>query len=117
MIKLSVSKVARMLGLKRKDVQKQINAGTLQTHEGYVATDSVRLAYPQFKLCSEQDNHIKKINNIKIHAQKKISDYQKVCSKNEEKLIKCIDELYKQNQQYIIKIHKLEQIIIQIKNK
>jgi hypothetical protein len=46
MVKLSVSKAARMLGISRFDIQDQINSGKLQTHEGYVTIDSLRLAYP-----------------------------------------------------------------------
>lgn len=93
MVKLSVSKVARVLGITRGEVQQQINNGRLHTHEGYVTTDSVRLAYPEFNFCSEQDNHIKKINEIKERANRKLHEHQHLASENEKKLLKTIDEL------------------------
>lgn len=93
MVKLSVSKVARMLGLRRGDVQEQINSGVLQTHEGYVTTDSVRLAYPEFNFCSEEDNQIKKIAEIKDRAAKKLHEQQTMCTQNERNLLKHIEEL------------------------
>lgn len=68
MIKLSVSKAAKMLGISRVDIQKQINTGKLQTHEGYVTIDSLRLAYPSANLCSEQDKHLEKMQQIKNDA-------------------------------------------------
>ena len=64
MVKLSVSKAARMLGISRFDIQGQINSGKLQTHEGYVTTDSLRLAYPNTNLHSEQDKRIQKMQQI-----------------------------------------------------
>ncbi|MDC9715615.1 MAG: hypothetical protein PSN36_07365, partial [Gammaproteobacteria bacterium] len=72
MVKLSVSKAARMLGISRFDIQNQINNGKLQTHEGYVTTDSLRLAYPSVNLSSEQDHHIQKMQQIKDNAIHKI---------------------------------------------
>lgn len=68
MIKLSVSKAARMLGISRFDIQNQINNGKLQTHEGYVTIDSLRLAYPNTSLDSEQDRRIQKMQQIKNAA-------------------------------------------------
>ena len=44
MVKLSVSQAARQLGISRGDIQNQINLGKLQTHEGYVTTESILLA-------------------------------------------------------------------------
>ena len=72
MVKLSVSKAARMLGISRFDIQNQINNGKLQTHEGYVTIDSLRLAYPSVNMSSEQDQHIQKIQQIKNDAIHKI---------------------------------------------
>lgn len=109
MVKLSVSKVARMLGVTRGEIQAQINNGTLQTHEGYVTTDSVRLAYPEFNLCSEQDNHIKKILEIKDYAAKKMHEQQSMCSENEKKLLKCIEDLKQEIKHLQAKIALLEQ--------
>jgi len=68
MVKLSVSQAARQLGISRGDIQNQINLGKLQTHEGYVTTDSIRLAYPSHGLSSEQDRHIQKMQQIKDDA-------------------------------------------------
>ena len=65
MVKLSVSKAARMLNISRADIQSQINSGKLQTHEGHVTTDSLRLAYPNLNLYSEQDRHIQKMQQIR----------------------------------------------------
>ena len=96
MVKLSVSKVARILGLKRAQVQEQINNGRLHTHEGYVTTDSVRLAYPEFNISCEQDNHIEKINQIKEYSDKKMLAHKIRCTKNEQKLMDIIAMLKKE---------------------
>lgn len=99
MVKLSVSKVARMLGVKRGDIQDQINSGKLHTHEGYVTTDSVRLAYPEFSISCEQDNHIKKVKEIREHAKRKIADNRAHCTENEKKLLDVIDKLKQEIQE------------------
>ncbi len=108
MVKLSVSKVARMLGIKRSEVQKQINLGKLQTHEGYVTTDSVRLAYPEFDFCSEQDNNIERVNKIKERAYHKTREYQRIHEENEQKLLDIIANLKDHIKELEAHIKKLE---------
>ncbi|CAC9610470.1 hypothetical protein [uncultured Gammaproteobacteria bacterium] len=107
MVKLSVSKAARMLGISRFDIQNQINSGKLQTHEGYVTTDSLRLAYPNVGLNSEQDQHIQKMQQIKNDAIKKIEVDKGLHSENEKSYMGIINglktKLYKaqiKNQHY-----------------
>lgn len=107
MIKLSVSKAARMLGISRFDIQNQINSGKLQTHEGYVTTDSLRLAYPNASLNSEQDQHIQKMQQIKDDALAKTEVDTIMHNKNEQTYITVIttlkNKLYKEeikNQHY-----------------
>ncbi len=65
MVKLSVSTAAKILSISRFEIQDQINTGKLQTHEGYVTTDSLRLAYPNINFHSEQDKLIEKMQQIK----------------------------------------------------
>ncbi len=84
MVKLSVSKAARMLGVSRFDIQNQINNGKLQTHEGYVTTDSLRLAYPNANLNSEQDRRIQKMQQIKNNAIHKIETDNAIRNANEK---------------------------------
>ena len=93
MVKLSVSKAARMLGISRFDIQNQINSGKLQTHEGYVTTDSLRLAYPGTNLHSEQDQRIKKLQQIKDDAVFKSCAADAVHAENEKAYIKAIASL------------------------
>lgn len=93
MIKLSVSKAARMLGISRFDIQDQINSGKLHTHEGYVTTDSLRLAYPNISFHSEQDEHIKKMQKIKNDAMFKTNTNNAVNSENEIALTTIIASL------------------------
>lgn len=68
MVKLSVSKAAKILGISRVDIQVQINNGKLHTHEGYVTTESLKLAYPSLNFDSEEDKHIQKMQEIKDNA-------------------------------------------------
>jgi len=100
MIKLSVSRAAKMLGISRFDIQDQINSGKLQTHEGYVTTDSLRLAYPNISFHSEQDKHIKKMQKIKNDAMFKSNLTSAVQSENEIALTTVIatlkSKLYKE---------------------
>jgi len=93
MVKLSVSKAARMLGISRFDIQNQINNGTLQTHEGYVTTDSLRLAYPNTSLNSEQDQHIQKMQQIKNTATYKIEVDNAIHSTNDKVYTSIITKL------------------------
>jgi len=93
MVKLSVSRAARMLGISRFDIQDQINSGKLQTHEGYVTTDSLRLAYPNMSLHSEQDEHIKKMQKIKNDAMFKTNVNDSIHSENEVALTTVIATL------------------------
>lgn len=107
MVKLSVSKAARMLGISRFDIQMQINSGKLQTHEGYVTTDSLRLAYPNISLNSEQDKRIQKMQQIKDNAIYKAGSVDTIHAENEKVYISVIatlkSSLYKEevkNQHY-----------------
>ncbi|SMN13535.1 hypothetical protein BHECKSOX2_598 [Bathymodiolus heckerae thiotrophic gill symbiont] len=107
MIKLSVSKAARMLGISRFDIQNQINNGKLQTHEGYVTTDSLRLAYPNTNLDSEQDQRIQKMQQIKNAAVMKMEVDTATHDKNKQAYMGVItnlkSKLYKEeikNQHY-----------------
>ena len=93
MIKLSVSKAARILGISRVDIQAQINSGKLQTHEGYVTTDSLRLAYPNTSLHSEQDDRLKKMQQIKDDAMFKSSFSAFTQSENEKSLMEIVASL------------------------
>jgi hypothetical protein len=93
MIKLSVSKAARMLGISRIDIQAQINSGKLQTHEGYVTVDSLRLAYPNASLNSEQDDRLKKMQQIKDDAMFKSNSVAFSQSENEKSLMGIVASL------------------------
>jgi len=107
MIKLSVSQAARRLGVSRAHIQDQINLGKLQTHEGYVTTDSIRLAYPAYNLHSEQELHLQKMQQIKSDAMYKAGAADAIKQENEQALIATItalkSKLYKEevkNQHY-----------------
>jgi len=93
MIKLSVSQAARRLGISRVNIQEQINSGKLQTHEGYVTIDSIRLAYPAHNLHSERDIHIQKIQQIKADAMYKAGAADAVKQENEQALMSAIASL------------------------
>ncbi|WP_428087684.1 hypothetical protein [Candidatus Thioglobus sp.] len=93
MIKLSVSQAARRLGVSRGHIQDQINSGKLQTHEGYVTTDSIRRAYPAHSLHSEQEAHLQKIQQIKVNAVYKASAADMIKQKNEQALMTSITTL------------------------
>ncbi len=93
MIKLSVSQAARRLGVSRVNIQDQINSGKLQTHEGYVTIDSIRLAYPAHSLHSERDAHLQKIQQIKADAMYKAGAADAVKQKNEQVLMKAVSSL------------------------
>ena len=93
MVKLSVSQAARRLGVKRQEIQEQINSGKLQTHEGYVTTDSLRLAYPQNTLQSEQDRRLIKLQQIKDDAIYKSGASDSIHDENEQALMATIAAL------------------------
>lgn len=93
MIKLSVSQAARRLGLSRANIQDQINSGKLQTHEGYVTTDSIRLAYPSKSLQSEQDTHLQKLQKIKADAIYKAGAADTIKQENEQMLMTVVASL------------------------
>ncbi|CAC9588709.1 hypothetical protein [uncultured Gammaproteobacteria bacterium] len=93
MIKLSVSQAARRLGVSRVNIQNQINSGRLQTHEGYVTMDSIRLAYPLQSLHSERDAHLQKMQKIKANAMYKAHAVDVVKQENEQALMTIIATL------------------------
>ena len=103
MIKLSVSQAARRLGVSRRHIQEQINLGKLQTHEGYVTTDSIRLAYPSVELHSEQDQHINKLKQIQADALYKANATDLIAKENEKVLMEAIAKLKTQLQQEQLK--------------
>jgi len=93
MVKLSVSKAARLLGISRFDIQAQINSGKLQTHEGYVTTDSLRLAYPNISFYSERDQHLERMQKIKDNAMYKAGSVDTAHAENEKAYISAISTL------------------------
>lgn len=93
MIKLSVSQAARRLGVSRSSIQDQINSGKLQTHEGYVTSDSIRLAYPAYCVNSEQEVHLRKMQKIKADAMYKAGAADIIKQKNEQALMTIIASL------------------------
>ncbi len=107
MVKLSVSKAAKMLGISRFDIQAQINSGKLQTHEGYVTVDSLRLAYPSLNFDSEQDKRLKKMQQIKDDAIFKVGSVDAAQSENEKALKSVISTLKTKLYKEEIKIEEL----------
>ncbi len=93
MIKLSVSQAARRLGVSRNHIQDQISSGKLQTHEGYVTMDSIRLAYPSQSLHSERDAHLLKLQKIKANALHKACAADTIKQENEQALMAVIASL------------------------
>ncbi len=114
MIKLSVSKAAKMLGISRFDIQDQINSGKLQTHEGYVTTDSLRLAYPNASLDSEQDRHIQKMQQIKDDALFKASAIDVAQTQSEKAFMGVIHGLKTQLYQEQLKNQHYEMVFLEL---
>lgn len=114
MVKLSVSKAAKMLGISRFDIQEQINNGKLQTHEGYVTTDSLRLAYPSAKLYSEQDQYRQKMQQIKDDAVFKAGSVDVAQAENEKALISVVTGLKTKLYQEKIKNQHYEMVFAEL---
>ncbi|HAY41451.1 MAG TPA: hypothetical protein DCX64_04165 [Gammaproteobacteria bacterium] len=93
MVKLSVSKAAKILGISRFEIQDQINCGKLHTHEGYVTPDSIRLAYPEISFQIEQDAQIKKMQKIKDKSDYRNGVNKTVHTENESALISVVASL------------------------
>jgi len=117
MVKLSVSKAARMLGISRFDIQAQINSGKLQTHEGYVTTDSLRLAYPNISLHSEQDKRLEKMQQIKNDAVYKSGSVDTAHAENEKTYISAITALKSRLYKEEIKNQHLEVVFEELSGK
>ena len=119
MIKLSVSQAARKLGVSRGQIQDQINSGKLQTHEGYVTTDSIRLAYPNASFHSEQDQHIQKMQRIQADAIYKSGAADAMIRENEKVLMGAISKLKAQlgqerlkNEHYALTFSELNEQLV-----
>jgi len=110
MIKISVSQAAKRLHLSRKEVQKQISTGTLQTHEGYVTLDSIRLAYPTKSIVLDTTDIIEKTKKIKENSSFTKAKKQFKESETESKLKSIIVDLK-------IKIKRLEKELSTLRNK
>jgi hypothetical protein len=93
MVKLSVSKAAKLLGITRFEIQHQINNGKLHSHEGYVTSDSIRLAYPKSSLHTEQEKQIIKMQKIKNNSNYRNGINNTIHSDNENALISVVATL------------------------
>ncbi|MBE8189543.1 MAG: hypothetical protein HAW58_01425 [Candidatus Thioglobus sp.] len=109
MVKLSVSKAAKILGITRFEIQAQINNGKLHTHEGYVTTDSLRLAYPNIHFHSEEDRHIQKMQQIKDNAVFKSGATDTAQTASEKAFTGVIAGLKAKNQHYQMVFSQLNQ--------
>jgi hypothetical protein len=114
MVKISISQAARRLGVSRANIQEQVNSGKLQTHEGYVTTDSIRLAYPAHSFHSECEVHLQKIQQIKTDAIRRATIADAIRQENEQELMDIINsvklELHKEqlkNEQHKIRFLEL----------
>ncbi len=114
MVKLSVSQAARKLGVSRGDIQDQINSGKLQTHEGYVTTDSIRLAYPSASLHSEQDKHIRRMQQIQADAIYKSGSVDSVVKENEKAFKSVIASLKTKLYQEKLRIEHYEMVFAEL---
>ncbi len=67
---LSISKAARLIGVKRKVLQKKIQDGELVTFEGMIDIDNLLQVYPQTKLYD--DSMLEKVEHIMATAMRKV---------------------------------------------
>jgi|JYMV01.1.fsa_nt_gi CDP-4-dehydro-6-deoxyglucose reductase len=86
MIYISVSKAAKMLGITRKNIQKDIFEGILETHEGLVTLDSIRRAYPTKALDLDYQRNLDNAEEIKNNAALNIGKKQIIEKENERYL-------------------------------
>lgn len=96
MIKISISKAAKMLDIPRKNIQKDIFDGILDTHEGLVTLDSINRAYPNKILDLDSQRKIDKAEEIKKNAVSKIYNTKIIEKENEKHLKDKIRDLNKQ---------------------
>jgi hypothetical protein len=114
MVKISISQAARRLGVSRANIQEQVNSGKLQTHEGYVTTDSIRLAYPAHNFNSECEVHIKKIQQIKTDATRKAAIVDTIRQENEQALMDIINSVKLQLHQEQLKNEQHKMIFLEL---
>ncbi len=122
MIKISVSQAARMLCVSRTNLQKKISGNKINTHEGYLTMQDIKLAYPDFTHNVEQDLLIKKSQAIKENATKRKAIKNAISEQNQilidKKLTKLQQQLieeFEKNQKYqkvltelVVKLNYLE---------
>ncbi len=114
MVKISISQAARRLGVSRANIQEQVNSGKLQTHEGYVTTDSIRLAYPKNSFHSECEIHIQKIQQIKTDAIRRAAIADTIRQENEQELMDIINSVNLQLQQERLKNEQHKMIFLEL---
>ncbi len=98
MVRLSVFKAAKLVGVSRAELQDKINNNQLRTHEGYLTMADLRKTYPDTNFESEQDKLISRANIIKRHAIYKSAGKKKISRHNQDLINKVLNDLKQQNQ-------------------
>lgn len=63
---VGVSKAARLLGISRRQIQRYIHEGELETFEGRLDVEALRRRYPEF--CLDEDTLVERVRHIKSSA-------------------------------------------------
>ena len=96
MVRLSVSQVAKLLGISRVSLQTKINNNQLHTHEGYLTMSDLQQAYPDFNPHSDQELHLKKMQQIKENALYKSLRQQQISQENQLLVDQSVEQLQEQ---------------------
>lgn len=96
---LTLSRAAKLAGVKRKDIQQKIKAGELETFEGAVKTTALIQVYPNIQL--EDSRHIERMMQIREDSISKMGRVDAEISeinqlKIELAMVKAEATLYKQ---------------------
>jgi hypothetical protein len=108
MIKISVSQASKLIGISRKEMQKNIKSGRVQTHEGLITLDSLKRAYPALDLDQDSSKIIKRTNSIKEDSFYKKNKDELFRSEREKKLGSLIHELQETIKKQEKMINKLQ---------
>ncbi len=109
---LNISKAAKLVGISRHQIQKEIQAGNLVVFEGDISVNSLLDFYPHVKLDNERElNRVERIqNNALYKIQMDSIPSEKVMADQINKLqIK-----YLESQQ---KVHEYESLLMETKNR
>jgi CDP-4-dehydro-6-deoxyglucose reductase len=109
---LNVAMAARLAGVSRAEIQREIRAGRLKTFEGMVSVDDLRAVYPDIEL--EDNSVIERVQAIKDAALFKYADSEQ---SDEQALREEVNRLRAQLSEARVELGRYRNLVLALKER